>query len=819
MDQENFVKFVQALECTYNSDNNIRDQATAHILNFQAQNPLLFLQTLFNVLKNEEIPINIKNVALVLSYKTLKEFKLPDLTVSAYSFFQENSPGLLNSFLTVSTALFSVSPNHAGQLFSYVTILFCEVDSESTIIPKLLEGMNSIENLPFIEASFIALDQIAQEIELPPFCYLPLLHKIFTLFGSNAIPNSIKVLSLKIVKSLIGMIPEVFENEQNCTTILNLIKFAIMNEETKVVGFGCVIELIKYHFDIFLKVANEFVGAALAVLSEFETCDEELILVLERLIKVLYKRDSPIIMATAPKAFECFIKIALDHGKDEPNLPEEYSPHTVAYDLISRIIKLMPSLIFEHAFAFAKSNINSPNANFLELASTLYAYLAQYCDEQALPQMIPEIVQTIKVNLAHPSPRVREAILFLIDKCCNRQQIFEATQTFLYSLIPQIVLMLNDLPVICLTVCLILPKLSKTNESFTFILDSLFKFAAARERSCIFVCMREVFKGFQNNPLRREFLPRVIELARLAISDPNYLHNQYDILNFCESVFLTHGQFDPPVLYPLIESLFGCFAEKQNLAAVYCLAALAATNHDKFDNYFNPFMQLVFQLCNMSYNNENIFASTYCLLLLEDYFDLSDYAPHACEIMINVMQSRTNDLVIYDQFLPILMKFFKRYERANDYLVPCVRLIAVPIEKLQDIVDENEKDQFINQSIHFFIDLYLTYENEADQWRKLAYQLFEGVTAELNSEFEDFDIEDPDMELIADNEEIVGLLAQFLTILFERNPEDTHAYIAQSQQAQRFISLFQMFSSVPSLSPDVKTQILPLCQILSQMSS
>ena len=277
MTQSDIGDFILALINCNNTNSEIQKQSEEFLFKVKEQDFFGYLNALLLVIQEASVDQLPKNLALILSWKTLQDITLQDPTISKYQFIEDNSPGLLEHYLTTSMSLFSTLSLQSANLFSCVTSIVARFNEQCDIIKSLLEQLDSTTDFDFFTGAFYALFNITEEFDLEPENYQPILSKIFTIFNDQEVPLEIKSLSLKILSNMIKMITDVFENEQNFETITSVIKYSVNEPSLKESGYKCLSQLVKYHFPAFAAIAEEVVAISIDDLEKY--CEDESIII------------------------------------------------------------------------------------------------------------------------------------------------------------------------------------------------------------------------------------------------------------------------------------------------------------------------------------------------------------------------------------------------------------------------------------------------------------------------------------------------------------------------------------------------------------
>ena len=784
MNKSDFSNFVLALEISCNEiDQNKRDQALNMIYEFKEKNVFGFLMAILEVIKRPEISLSVKNIGLVLSYQVLYNMKIPDSTVSRCAYIENHCSNLLNSLLTASTSLFSITPIHSGNLFACITCIFCQDDANCQIIPLLMQKLDNIDDFAFIEGAFVALDNICSELELPAFCYQPILMKIFTLFGQQNTPDSINMYSMKILSNLINLISDVFQVPQNRQTILTVINFALNNDKYKALGYDCISKIIKFHFSCFIEISSEIIPLSVKDLND-NMDNDEIIFSVGRMIKQLTKvfdeneeslKKKEMLTESFGPYFMQLLKIAASHGRTEPDLPYEFNPHTMAYDLLSRIIIAIPNISIQPSIEFILNNNNSQTAGIREISTTLLAYLIKTSNSN---EIIKLSIQIIPEKLTDNAPRVREAALFVLNSAVTTDN-FASFRPMISQLIPLLIQMLDDLPIIASNVCVIFPYIVDSNN-FPILINALMNYVRTNDASFanfLFDSLSNIFKNHKDFTQIKQVLPQFVELLKQSLVDQTLLHNQICILDMFEKIILKSDELILPYLQALNQYLFSYYELSHNNHVLYCLSALASAAKDNFSPFLPHLMVLILQLSEHPDSNENIFDLVYSLLVIGKYNDLAPYASKCAEVLVNIMKVRENDLVIYNETLQALTMLFHLYfDNTASYVPPCIHLISTPIIKLDEIVDEKERNDFIFAAIHAIVEIFDKAGGSSVQWFELGCRLFEGASQYIDiSDEEDADSLTPFVELF---EHLSQIHEQYF-IQFFSSSESSQKFIAQ----------------------------------------
>ncbi|KAK8878042.1 hypothetical protein M9Y10_004805 [Tritrichomonas musculus] len=811
------------VNCTSGNDD-VRNQATQFILNFKNQNLFVFLNALLSIIHNQSSPDIAKNYSLILAKQTFNKVEINDPVIRRFEYFEKNCQGLLGQYLTACPPLFSTSPNLSADLFSTVASIIADNNDENLkqILSQLLQQIESVSDYNFIQGALQAIDYIISDSDsgLYPESYQPILFKIFTFIGNQEVPIQIKSLSLKILSSMIYFISDVFQNPQNVETIVSVLKYSINEDQTKEQGYKCLSQIIKYHFPIFASVVNDVIPVSIADLEQnYE--NEQIVLAIFRMIKKLINRyddefddlRKEVIVKSFSHYFELLLKIAMNHD-EKPSEPDTFNSSTESYELIEDIIELIPEIALQPYLQFSQSNIQSPDYRIREMSLSLFRDIVISIDDNnQIIQLISNILHLFPGILDDSQPRVVEISLYLLRTIIKKLRIVsesiqdsnflqgpfkEINQLISSYSQPLLALLIKEMnyPSVASSICVTLSTIDNL-PNYKDVLITMIQCANTKSpdfSNHLLYSISQIIQKTKDYNSLKEILPHFINLVKLAILDPNYHQNQIDILDaFGKSCAKASKYLSPflPELHPL---LVQCYLQTQDSGVLVCLSCLATATRNEFSPCLPQLMELLLQLSERTENNYDLFSLSNSLMELNDGFDLSNYVQKFTEVILNIFNVRKNDLVIYSDFLDVLDIFFRSYfGLLEPAVIPTLRIISEVILLLENVVDDDERHEFIVSVTKFFNTLFDKADPQARiQWFELGCRVFDAA-----SKFVDIESDDDDSKYD------ISIYATLFTYLFDINSELLNQFLMQNQEAQNFIATMMINDKCKDIMNDV----------------
>lgn len=837
MNQADFENFVLCIANYNNPDTPIREASVAKIQELQNQNPFGLLAALLLALQNEQVPIEAKRMALVISNELLNKLEVSDSTLTKYQFIEKSNAGLLNNYLAAATAHFAVDPNLSGHLFATLAIIFCEyleLGENNQIIQTVLKQLNGMDNYQYILAAFVAFEEITNEIDLSqsPDIYQPTLMLIFTLFGKPEVPLPIKVKSLNILNNLIVIIDEVFQSEQNRNTILAVIRFSINMSETKISGYHCLSKILKHYFVIFVGISQEVLPICIQDLTNHKD-DSDIVIAICKIIKNLCKyspnseEEQQVQHDILSKCFlpflQSLIPISIDH-EDQLNEVDEYNSQIEAIDTISTVIKSLPTEACPVACQIGQEHIQSENPCLRELSLTLFRNVIEATDDLSLTQTLLQSLFPAILN--DPSPRVREASIYILllvvsQNNENFSQFIAALPQHLLNILPRDI----EFPVLASSICDVISRIEYLQSPET-VISLLIKFSEINNPiflESLFSCISAIIRHTKNTSvLLSSIVPQIVELVHMATINPVLIPNQnfifYPFDEICSRAKEAMRQYFEVLYKALTRSLESVGNVIVFNALSSLLSSVSFTQPEAYFPYLQDLMPRLLTLAQRFDSNEHIFALTFSLATLNKTFDLSHFIPTFTEALVSIMSQRENDWTVYKEILDVLNYcFFRRYKEFMVSFIPAlIKIISAPLPLLIEYIPyKEETEKFIFQAALFLLFVFTEYPVESQQWTQIALMVLivaancVDVENDLKSGFGDDNDPDVFTQLLAaiiacqvegseDEEAIYGfmkansVIIEFLFNLKTRNDASNHDAIDTIfQKAQIDLSQLQ----------------------------
>ncbi|OHT09322.1 hypothetical protein TRFO_21815 [Tritrichomonas foetus] len=815
------IDFSSILEqCISNKDSD--RQRAANILDqFRSENIFNFLQMLLDVLMTDNTSNLSKNVSLVLSWKTIDLVKSPDITLTEFEFFENSCPSLINSFLEAAFHLLNNFPIFAGHLYSTLAIVVYEYNENSNLIQTLCEKLNDTNDLNLVTGVLTALEDICNELILAPHQYYPILQKIL-FFINFSFFESVKILSLNILKRLICIIDDFLKSPENSQSLLHLLTLCVDNIPLKSVTYRCLGQLIKYQFNIFLPITEKIIEQVANDLNAYSANEDiihSILYMLQQLtITDICDKFFPYKIEILKKSFEIyfpiFIQLLFHYYQPCLDSHETYNTFKIIIEVIARIVELLPKEISPYLFNFFLHNISAQQPVNKEISCVLISLVITFFNpplndqvnnsEQSennlnnnheLFQILQNLTQLLPELLTSSYARVRESAVFIIMSILNQKELLQYSIHSLLQMMPILINLLNDDPIIASHVCSVfeemIPFFPILDLDFPTFLSILLNYVNSTDiyfLTALFNCIIKIIEYSNENNLRL-ILPALMNIVKISIQNP-YSPNFSEVL----FMFANICQFARDLLNPYVNEFFplftNCYNITKNKVIIRTLTYFIKFTHNKV--YFPDFINILFNQSNdedFILNMEKYFLGPF--VEISRNFDIRPFISDIFNILLPAMslllknhqnQANIHNKLNYTYFNKIsnIVHFISifihdYYENSISFIEPTIQILSEPILFIQKVYDDDIRLKFIEKVSSLFKNV--IEKTNQDDSRKLLPIIF----TFLNNCALSIDVEETgDLQL----EYIILLICQVINI----GKTEFQRFLSTNDQIKSFIN-------------------------------
>lgn len=699
---ENEFDFSTILE-NYDSDNEIlRIEAANFISNYRDENIFDYLENLFLIITNQESSQHIKNIAIILSYKTFELMVSTNQFCTKFQYIEDNDPGLLIKFLNASISLFSIFPRDSGFLFSTIFIIINYNDENNNIIQALCERIIQENDLNFINAALTGLEDLCQ-LQLTPSQYFTILEIVFTYIDSPDDENIefIKVKSLNIIQRLIPTIDEAFNDNETTGKILQSIQKSISNPATKSISYNCIGRIIENQFHIFNSIAAAIIPIAFEDLSN--AMDENLIYSIcnmlititieidyyedEQIVEEINKARIKILESCFSDLFYMLLPITFNVTSCDLDLFNDSNVGILALMTISRFIEAIPDFSFSILLEFFEKNFfETKNDQIpLEIFCFFISFIVTNCQIEKVHQFLiiysnyiekqneikiesfSEMIEQIALPfLNDPSSQVQITALNFLKSIIKRKELKkELDNTFVLYFVDNLFQLFKEGNSVTGHACYFLRKIIKLSKKLNGISEIDLVSLFLKLKDCIgltddnfficsiFECIELIIELLEVEQFQEIFEP-VMKIVFGSFQDSFLNRCQPDVLfmfqKYCkvaiEKSNRNQDQFNYEALFsPVFDDTYELFTsnfnETSNLELLNALTTLASVSPTNFEPHLTDFFNILATIAESfitSHNHEIIVNFVNLILFLNNYFDLKNFVEGLAELSLRLMK-------------------------------------------------------------------------------------------------------------------------------------------------------------------------------------
>lgn len=770
-------QFIALVGQAQSPDESVRGPAYEYLNNLRNAQPFQFLTALGAVLQSsEEIPPQIRQICMIYATKLLESLNSPNPTMTNEAYIMAEGGDLITALTSLCPKFFTVFPNESASLFASLAGILMEANVP--VLESLVEQMSSVEDPHFLLYALMAIGQVVAVRALRPDQYQPLLKRCFEMI-SAPLPIALKEQALKVIQSMISDIELVFSSPDNCKSILDMLEFAVHQDQLKVAAYWCYHDIARYYFPVFLQISQGVLQTALSDLASDEA-DPDVVkaggALLECFADMERENESQdVSRALFPVAFPILTRLYVRHMDVDPWELTYYDEHTQVIDALISVIRTAGDVCFEPIMQFVKENQNHQAHQLRELCGSLLSNVCSIFRDR-LDGIIEIVFAFCMEKFSDPQIRVRETAMSVVHGVLDDDgPLTDRVKEAVLRMLPSVVERIGDGPCLGAYSCEIIAVIAQHKLLGT--IQPLFNqlLACFSQEDQVFINqLTEALMAMLDNLTDykgfRECVTPIFELTQRSFTDPAMKRNQSYIIDiFCRMCRKANEEMIAPAVGPLFELFTQEFrttgaTDGPLLLAVACLGSTAPS-------VFEPLLPQAMTFALRTLLVRDVGARSLCdatsaILDMNSYFSLVPYLDEVCQAAFTTAESMSNDYDALISLVHFINGLVKKEEnsQALNYVIRTIRMIQAPIAEIPAVVDRKQAWTFSIECLRFLRTMYNVDQGAFQQWVEIEYGLVFSVI-QLNK------WKDPMME------ELVG----FIGLLADASAESLSAFMAENQ--------------------------------------